>query len=112
MLVDEMGATLVTIAKDVKIQVEFNPAKVGAYRLIGYENRMLATRTSTTTPRTPARSARGTTSPRSTRSSPGRDKGLPAVDPLEFQKKHGAENDLAADHPESMGLSQNGLRSG
>jgi len=40
-LVDEMGATLVTIAKDVKIQVEFNPAKVGAYRLIGYENRLL-----------------------------------------------------------------------
>ena len=37
----EMGATLVTIAKDVKIQVEFNPAKVGAYRLIGYENRLL-----------------------------------------------------------------------
>ena len=30
-----------TIAKDVKIQVEFNPAKVGAYRLIGYENRLL-----------------------------------------------------------------------
>jgi len=41
-LVQEMGATLVTIAKDVKIQVEFNPAKVGAYRLIGYENRLLA----------------------------------------------------------------------
>ena len=40
-LVTEMGANLVTIAKDVKIQVEFNPAKVGAYRLIGYENRML-----------------------------------------------------------------------
>ncbi len=43
-LVEEMGATLVTIAKDVKIQVEFNPAKVGAYRLIGYENRLLRTR--------------------------------------------------------------------
>ena len=41
-LVKEMGATLVTIAKDVKIQVEFNPAKVAAYRLIGYENRLLA----------------------------------------------------------------------
>lgn len=41
-LVKEMGGTLVTIAKDVKIQVEFNPAKVGAYRLIGYENRALA----------------------------------------------------------------------
>ena len=40
-LVEQMGATLVTIAKDVKIQVEFNPARVGAYRLIGYENRML-----------------------------------------------------------------------
>jgi Ca-activated chloride channel family protein len=40
-LVKEAGATLVTIAKDVKIQVEFNPAAVSAYRLIGYENRML-----------------------------------------------------------------------
>lgn len=37
----EFGGTLHTIAKDVKIQVEFNPAIVGAYRLIGYENRML-----------------------------------------------------------------------
>ena len=41
MLVTEMGGTLLTIAKDVKIQVEFNPAKVKGYRLIGYENRML-----------------------------------------------------------------------
>ncbi len=41
-LVDQMGGTLVTIAKDVKIQVEFNPAQVSSYRLIGYENRMLA----------------------------------------------------------------------
>jgi len=37
-----MGGTLLTIAKDVKIQVEFNPAKVKAYRLLGYENRALA----------------------------------------------------------------------
>jgi Ca-activated chloride channel family protein len=37
----EAGGTLVTIAKDVKIQVEFNPARVRAYRLIGYENRTL-----------------------------------------------------------------------
>lgn len=37
----EFGGTLFTIAKDVKIQVEFNPTKVQAYRLIGYENRML-----------------------------------------------------------------------
>ena len=41
-LVNEFGGTLFTIAKDVKIQVEFNPAKVQAYRLVGYENRLLA----------------------------------------------------------------------
>ena len=41
-LVSEMAGTLLTIAKDVKIQIEFNPAKVKAYRLIGYENRLLA----------------------------------------------------------------------
>jgi len=41
-LVEQMSGTLVTIAKDVKIQIEFNPARVAAYRLIGYENRMLA----------------------------------------------------------------------
>ena len=40
-LVSEMGGTLFTIAKDVKIQVEFNPTKVKGYRLVGYENRML-----------------------------------------------------------------------
>lgn len=39
---DELSATLVTIAKDVKVQVEFNPAAVRQYRLIGYENRALA----------------------------------------------------------------------
>jgi len=41
-LVEQMGGTLVTIAKDVKIQIKFNPAQVAAYRLIGYENRILA----------------------------------------------------------------------
>lgn len=41
-LVKEMGSTLYTIAKDVKIQIEFNPSKIKAYRLIGYENRVLA----------------------------------------------------------------------
>jgi len=41
-LVEQMSGTLVTVAKDVKLQVEFNPAVVEAYRLIGYENRLLA----------------------------------------------------------------------
>jgi Ca-activated chloride channel family protein len=41
-LISEFGGTLFTVAKDVKLQVEFNPAKVQAYRLLGYENRVLA----------------------------------------------------------------------
>ncbi len=41
-LVDQTSGTLVTIAKDVKLQVEFNPTHVSSYRLIGYENRVLA----------------------------------------------------------------------
>ena len=41
-LVEEMAGTLYTVAKDVKIQVEFNPVNVSGYRLIGYENRALA----------------------------------------------------------------------
>lgn len=41
-LVDELSSTLLTIAKDVKVQIEFNPALVSEYRLIGYENRALA----------------------------------------------------------------------
>ncbi len=40
-LVTEMGGTLLTIAKDVKLQIEFNPQQVAAYRLVGYENRVL-----------------------------------------------------------------------
>ena len=41
-LAEEMSSTLVTVAKDVKVQIDFNPAKVRSYRLLGYENRMLA----------------------------------------------------------------------
>jgi len=40
-LIEGLAGTLITVAKDVKIQIEFNPAKVSAYRLLGYENRML-----------------------------------------------------------------------
>jgi len=41
LLADQLSGTLVTVAKDVKLQVEFNPARVKSYRLIGYENRLL-----------------------------------------------------------------------
>ena len=40
-LVEQLGGTLVTIAKDVKLQLELNPARLAAYRLVGYENRLL-----------------------------------------------------------------------
>lgn len=43
-LVTELGGTLLTVAKDVKVQIEFNPLHVSSYRLIGYENRALADR--------------------------------------------------------------------
>jgi Ca-activated chloride channel family protein len=43
-LINEAGSTLVAVAKDVKMQIEFNPALVGAYRLVGYENRRLRAR--------------------------------------------------------------------
>jgi len=42
LLVKEFGGTMLTVAKDVKLQLEFNPAQVSAYRLLGYENRLLA----------------------------------------------------------------------
>jgi Ca-activated chloride channel family protein len=42
-LVEQAAGTLLTIAKDVKLQIEFNPVRVAEYRLIGYENRVLAT---------------------------------------------------------------------
>ena len=41
-LVEQMSGNLVTIAKDVKIQIEFNPAQIASYRLLGYENRVMA----------------------------------------------------------------------
>ena len=41
-LVEQLTGTLLTVAKDVKIQVEWNPARAASYRLVGYENRQLA----------------------------------------------------------------------
>jgi hypothetical protein len=67
-LVEDASSTLFTIAKDVKIQVEFNPNKVSEYRLIGYETRASTARISTMTASMPAISVRATRSPRSTRS--------------------------------------------
>jgi Ca-activated chloride channel family protein len=86
-LVDEMGATLVTIAKDVKVQVEFNPAKVGAYRLIGYENRLLRNQDFNDDTRDAGEVGAGHhVTALYELIPPGREGHVPAVDPLEFQE--------------------------
>jgi Ca-activated chloride channel family protein len=102
-LVVEMGSTLVTIAKDVKIQVEFNPAHVAAYRLIGYENRLLNKQDFNDDTKDAGEIGAGHhVTALYEIVPPGKDQGLPGVDPLEFQKSKAAEHDLAADRPESM----------
>jgi len=102
-LVVEMGSTLVTIAKDVKIQVEFNPAHIAAYRLIGYENRLLNKQDFNDDTKDAGEIGAGHhVTALYEIVPPGKDQGLPCVDPLEFQKSKPAEKDLAADRPESM----------
>ena len=88
MLVEQMGGTLVTIAKDVKIQVEFNPAQVGAYRLIGYENRMLRNQDFNDDTKDAGEIGAGHMSRPSTSSSRGPGGAAPRgeVDPLRFQQ--------------------------
>jgi Ca-activated chloride channel homolog len=85
--VDEIGGTLVTVAKDVKIQVEFNPFRVGAYRLIGYENRKLAAQDFNDDTKDAGELGAGHhVTALYELVSPDKAAGLPGVDPLEFQK--------------------------
>jgi len=85
-LVHEMGGTLITIAKDVKIQVEFNPAKVGAYRLIGYENRALAARDFNDDKKDAGEIGAGHTVTAIYEVVPRGVGGVPGIDPLKYQK--------------------------
>jgi Ca-activated chloride channel family protein len=85
-LVEEMAGTLVTIAKDVKIQVEFNPAQVAGYRLIGYENRMLATQDFNDDKKDAGEIGAGHTVTALYEIVPaGKEVGTPSVDPLKYQ---------------------------
>ena len=85
-LIAEAGATLVTVAKDVKIQVEFNPAKVGAYRLIGYENRLLERQDFNDDRKDAGEIGAGhTITALYELVPPGEVKNLPDVDPLKYQ---------------------------
>ena len=86
-LVEQMTGTLVTIAKDVKIQVEFNPAKVAGYRLIGYENRMLKTEDFNDDKKDAGEIGAGHTVTALYEIVPaGKSVGVPSVDELKYQK--------------------------
>jgi Ca-activated chloride channel homolog len=86
-LVEEMGSTLVTVAKDVKIQVEFNPAKVGAFRLIGYENRVMAHQEFNDDTKDAGEIGAGHhVTALYELVSPGQESALPGVDPLKYTK--------------------------
>jgi Ca-activated chloride channel homolog len=86
-LVNEAGATLVTVAKDVKIQVEFNPAHVAAYRLVGYENRVLNNEDFNNDRKDAGEIGAGhTVTALYELVPPGADADVPAVDPLKYQR--------------------------
>jgi Ca-activated chloride channel family protein len=85
-LVEQMSGTLITIAKDVKIQVEFNPARVAAYRLIGYENRLLHKEDFNDDTKDAGEIGAGHTVTALYELVPaGQSVGVPSVDPLKYQ---------------------------
>jgi len=85
-LVEQIGGTLVTIARDVKIQIEFNPAEVAAYRLVGYENRLLAAQDFNDDTKDAGEIGAGHTVTAFYEIVPvGEELDLPAVDPLKYQ---------------------------
>jgi Ca-activated chloride channel family protein len=96
--VHELGATLLTIAKDVKIQVEFNPARVKSYRLVGYENRLLADRDFNDDTKDAGEMGAGhsvTALYELVPSDGGDDDG--AVDPLKYQRRDRRDRDPSGD---------------
>ncbi len=86
-LVQEFGGTLFTIAKDVKFQIEFNPARVKAYRLVGYENRLLADKDFNDDTKDAGEMGAGHTVTALYEIIPAgsEETGLPVVDPLRYQ---------------------------
>lgn len=97
----EDGAALVTVAKDVKVQVEFNPRQVAAYRLIGYENRLLGAQefNDDQHPATPMGAGHTVTALYEVVPA-GKKLRLPGVDPLKYQQP--AESTPAADSGEML----------
>ena len=96
-LVSEAGSTLVTIAKDVKIQVEFNPARVSAYRLVGYENRALRAEDFADDKKDAGEIGAGHTVTALYEIVPvGVSIDLPAVDPLKYQRPDAVSDETRA----------------
>ena len=85
-MVKEMSGTLFALARDVKVQVEFNPAKVGAYRLIGYENRILADEDFNDDTKDAGEIGVGHTVTALYELIPAGSRDLPSVDPLKYQQ--------------------------
>ncbi|HEX4131684.1 MAG TPA: VWA domain-containing protein [Pirellulales bacterium] len=86
--VEQLSGTLVTIAKDVKIQIEFNPARVGAFRLLGYENRVLAHEDFNNDKKDAGEIGAGHSVTALYELVPiGDEAGLPGVDPLKYQPR-------------------------
>ncbi len=85
-MVKEMNGTMFALARDVKIQVEFNPAKVGAYRLIGYENRRLADEDFNDDKKDAGEIGVGHTVTALYELIPAGSKSIPSVDPLKYQR--------------------------
>ena len=103
-LVEQMSGTLVTIAKDVKIQIEFNPAVIESYRLIGYENRLLAKEDFNDDKKDAGEIGAGhavtamyEVVPVGTKPRDGDEKSTPKVDALKYQKLAADPRGLAAD---------------
>ncbi len=97
-LVQEFGGTLFTVAKDVKFQIEFNPAYVKAYRLVGYENRLLADQDFNDDTKDAGEMGAGHTVTALYEIIPAgsEETGLPTVDPLRYQGKGAATAESGA----------------
>ncbi len=92
-LVREFGGTLFTIAKDVKFQIEFNPARVQSYRLIGYENRLLNEEDFNDDKKDAGEMGSGHNVTALYEIIPaGSDENIPSVDPLKYQKSVSSNN--------------------
>ncbi|HHB75234.1 MAG TPA: VWA domain-containing protein [Desulfobulbus sp.] len=85
-MVKEMSGTMFTLARDVKLQIEFNPAKVAAYRLIGYENRALADEDFNNDGKDAGEIGVGHTVTALYELIPAGSTDVPSVDPLKYQK--------------------------